>query len=160
MLSAFVPGTIDAPILDIIIGLGKLPHCFTLQSCYGHFVWDRQPEDENVEPLPGEGSGSVRYRIAYLALCVENSAAGVRIRNFLARVCAVDTEYVQFGSPDWFWRQYPNSYALQVEPKRFATRDEAVLEYGEAVHVQGVRDEVFRRLRELVSGRAGDIGAG
>lgn len=154
-MSAFAPASIDAPILDIIIAFGKLSHCFTLQSCYGHFVWPGQPGAENLELLPVDGTGSVRYRIAYVALCIEEGAAGARLRDALARISAVDTKCVQFGSPDWFWKQYPNSYAVQVEPARFAAQDEAVVEYTEALRLQGVRDEFFRRLRELAAGARG-----
>jgi hypothetical protein len=150
VVSEFAPESIDAPILDIVVALGRLPHCFTLQSCYGHFVWPGQRDDRNVDRLPDEDVGSVRYRIAYLALCLERGDAGARLRERLAGICEVDTEYVQFGSPDWFWRRHPNSYALQVEPERFAGQDEAVIEHEEALHVQGVRDEFFRRLRDLV----------
>ena len=158
-MSAFVPGSIDAPILDIVLGFARLPHCFTLQSCYGHFVWPGQPDPDNLDSLPDQDVGSVTYRIAYVALCVEPSEAGAQLRHTLEGIRTVDAEYVQFGSPSWFWSQYPNSYALQVEPERFAGQDEAVMPHPEALHVEGVRNEFFTRLRELVVAAQGRVGA-
>ena len=155
VMSTFDPQTIDAPILDIILGLAKLPQCFTLQSCFGHFVHARQADPGNLVTLPAEDVGPVRYRIAYLALCIEQSAMGVRIRGALEEIPTIDTDYVQFGSPGWFWERYPNSYALQVEPERYKDKDEAVIGHSEAIHVQRVRDEFFGRLRELVGAAQG-----
>jgi len=160
VMSGFATQSIDAPILDVVLGFAKLPQCFTLQSCYGHFAYAGQPDPHNLTPLPAQDIGSVRYRIAYVALCIEHSAMGALLREALEEMRVIDTEYVQFGSPSWFWERYPNSYALQVEPERFMAKDEAVIAYREALHVQRVRDEFFKRLRELVvplgrrSGRA------
>jgi hypothetical protein len=86
-----------------------------------------------------------------LALCIEQSARGRYLRDRLAKICEIDDEYVQFGSPTWFWKQYPNSYALQVEPRRFALLDEALLEHSEALHVQSVRELFFQRVREVLA---------
>ena len=141
---------IDAPIRDIVAALGKLPHCFTLQSCFGHFIWDEQPDAHNMAVLPFKNIGPVRYRIAYLALCIEKGDRGAYLRDRFAAFCEID-EYVQFGSPGWFWQQYPNSYALQVEPNRFASKDEVLLEHAEAMHVQSVRDLLFQRMREVLA---------
>lgn len=150
VVSALDPGTIDPPILDIIEGFAGAPHCFTLQSCFGHFMWNGQSDPRSFQAVPESDVGSVRYNIAYLALCIEHSRAGARLRECLRGVCAVDKEYVQFASPGWFWEQYPNSYGLQVEPKRFRFQDRAVLPCNEARHVQTVRDQFFVRLREVV----------
>ena len=141
---------VDAPIRDIIKAMRKLSQCFTLQCCYGHFVWEEQPDPHNLAILPLKYKGQFRYRIAYLAFCVENSSKGAHLRDRFAAICNIDEEYVQFGSPYWFWQQYPNTYALQVEPNRFALRDEAILGHAEAVHVQSVRDLFYHRVRELV----------
>ena len=142
---------IDAPIRDIVIAMGRLPQCFSLQCCYGHFVWKGQADAQNLDDLPAVDTGPVRYRIAYLALCIERGERGAYLRERLANLCEIDEKYVQFGSPLWFWQQFPNSYALQVEPDRFAHRDEAVLEHAEALHVQSVRNEFFQGLREIFS---------
>jgi len=32
---------IDTPIVDIVQAFSEMPYCFTLQSCYGHFVYDK-----------------------------------------------------------------------------------------------------------------------
>jgi hypothetical protein len=151
VLAGLKPGDIDAPIRDIVAALKKLPQCFTLQSCYGHFMWSEQPDARNLAVLPLQYKGMVRYRIAYLALCVENSIRGAYLRDRFATISEIDEEYVQFGSPGWFWKQYPNSYALQVEPPEFALQDEALLEHTEALHVQSVRDLLFQRLREVLT---------
>ena len=158
-MSAFAPQTIDAPILDVVLGFAKLPHCFTLQSCHGHFVYQEQPDLDNLAALPAEDVGPVRFRIAYVALCIEHSAAGARLRGALKEIPTIDPEYVQFGSPDWFQERHPNSYALQVEPERFMFKDEAVIEHREALHVQWVRDRFFERLRVLVEASQQQLGA-
>ena len=142
--------TVDEPIVDIIRGFSNLPMCFTLQSCYGHFVHATQPDPENLSPVPTDDIGSVRYRIAYIALCIERSDLGQRLLGKLGAIPAIDRQYIQFGSPEWFLEQYPNSYALQVEPDRFKCNDEAVIDHSEALHVQSVRDEFFNRLRALL----------
>lgn len=41
-------------------------------------------------------------------------------------ITAIEPDYLQFGSADWFWERWLNSYALQVEPacrllKRFTS---------------------------------------
>ena len=156
-MSAFTPDMVEAPIRDMVMGLNELPHCFTLQCCYGHFLCAGQSDESGLEPLPVEGEGPVAYRIAYVALCIEAGDKGANLRDRLAEVCEVDAEYVQFGSPGWFWRRHVNSYALQVEPARYVEQDQAELDYTEALHVQAVRDEFYRRLREIVAGaRAGN----
>lgn len=160
VMSAFAPQTIDPPILDVVSGFAKLPHCFTLQSCHGHFVYPAQPDPDNLAALPAEGVGSVRFRIAYVALCIEHSAAGACLRGALEEIPTIDPEYVQFGSPGWFWERHSNSYALQVEPERFMLKDEAVIEHGEALHVQWVRDRFFERLRALVAASQQELGEG
>lgn len=142
---------IDAPIVEIISGLARWPCCFTLQSCYGHFLYDGQQDPRNVEPLPVSDSiVSVEYRIAYLALCIENSPAGHRLFESLREIPEIDPDYVQFGCAGWFWTRQVNSYALQVEPKRFMTQDRATIDYREALHVEKIRGEFFSRLKGLL----------
>jgi len=70
-LSRFDINTIDTPIIEIVNSFAKLPFCFTLQSCYGHFVYKNQKNLKNVEPLPdSDDISNVVYRIAYIALCI------------------------------------------------------------------------------------------
>ncbi len=149
-MSSLDPDGIDAPIRVLILGFSALPHCFTLQSCCGHFVLGTQGDTRNLNPLPREDAGPVRYRIAYLALCLKNDDGGRRLRGVLQALVGIDPEYVQWASPEWFWVQHPNSFALQVTPDRFKQQDEAVIDHGEALRVQRVRDAFFARLREVL----------
>jgi hypothetical protein len=157
--AALTLDVIDAPIRDLISAFSRLPHCYTLQSCYGHFLHAAQRDPHSLLSLPASDTGAVEYRIAYLALCIEESEAGLRLRALLHQVTEIDAAYIQFGSPGWFWEQHLNSYALQVEPERFKDRDVAILEYGEALHVQEVRRRFFERLREVVLASQRKIGA-
>ena len=141
---------IDGPIRDLIADIARLPHCFTLQSCHGHFVCRAGDEADHADPIPIDHRGRVRYRIAYVALCLEASERGRGLRAELARVPGIAPDLVQFGSPDWFWQQHVNSYALQVEPSAWQYDDEAQLEVGEARQVERARDLFFGRLRALV----------
>lgn len=143
--------TIDAPIVEIIEDFRKLPYCFTLQSCCGHFICKGQRNRENIRPLFDFDNGSsIEYRIAYVALCIQNSDPGRQLLHDLAEMTRIDPEYVQFGSADWFWRRMVNSYALQVEPERHKTEDRCRLSIQEALHVEKVRNQVFRELRNLI----------
>jgi hypothetical protein len=96
------------------------------------------------------------YRIAYIALCVENSREGVCLRSLLEEVPGIDPKYVQFGSPEWFWKSHPNMYALQVEPHRFMYEDVAVIAHKEALYVQDVRKHFFERLEQIVEAMRGE----
>ena len=111
---------IDMPIVDIINGFNKLPYCFTLQSCYGHFIYNGQNDIHNLEPLPAKDTiFKVEYRIAYIAFCIENSLLGREMLESLKGITTIDPEYVQFCCAEWFWKRQINSYALQVEPDKF-----------------------------------------
>lgn len=142
---------IDVPIADIVAGFAALPHCFTLQCCYGHFACAAEQNPHCLEPIPGDYDGLVRYRIAYIAFCVENSSSGRAFRDSLSRITAIDPNYVQFGSPDWFWEQQVNSYVLQVEPIAHQLKDETILEIPEALATQRVRNLFFNELRKMMA---------
>ncbi|RPH47624.1 MAG: hypothetical protein EHM85_19410 [Desulfobacteraceae bacterium] len=142
---------IDMPIIDLINGFNKLPYCFTLQSCYGHFVYNDQKDSHTLEPLPVKDTiPKVEYRIAYIAFCIENSLLGRELYETLKKMTAVDPENIQFCCAEWFWKIQINSYALQVEPDRFKLKDTAILDYKEALHIEKIRNEFFFRLYELV----------
>ena len=113
-LKALDLDSIDEPILDIVTTFSKIPYCFTLQCCYGHFVCAPEQDPYNLVPISHSCTGLVRYRIAYLAFCLENSPRGRNLWRSLARVPMIDPEYAQFGSADWFWDLRINSYVLQV----------------------------------------------
>lgn len=142
---------IDEPIIDLINGLNRLPYCFTLQSCYGHFVYNGQHDPHNLDPLPATGTlNDVEYRIAYVAFCIENSPLGRKWFERLKGITAVDPQNVQFCCAQWFWQQQINSYALQVEPDRFKHQDTAIVNFSEALHIEAVRNDFFIRLRYLL----------
>lgn len=142
---------IDAPIVEIIKGFSKLPYCFTLQSCYGHFLHQDQRSLKNIEPLLiSDNIKKVEYRIAYFALCIQNSESGIELFHDLNKISIIDPEYIQFGCAEWFWKRQVNSYALQVEPKRFMKRDKAIIDYKEALHVEKVRNEFFKEIKKIV----------
>lgn len=150
-LSDFTDDMIDMPIIDLISGYNKLPYCFTLQSCYGHFVYNGQKDTHNLEPLPVRNAiDKVEYRIAYIAFCIENSAAGRRLFKALKEITGIDPENIQFCCAEWFWKRQINSYALQVEPDRFKRNDTAILEFWEALHIEKIRNKFFSRLYELI----------
>lgn len=142
---------IDGPMIDLINEFNKLPYCFTLQSCYGHFIFNDQTDSLNFEPLPVKDTiANVEYRIAYIALCIENSLLGSGLFTTLKEIPAIDPANIQFFSAEWFWKRQVNSYALQVEPDRFKHKDTAILDYEEALHIEKTRNEFFRRLYELL----------
>lgn len=149
-LAALSDDMIDAPVIDLIKAFNELPYCFTLQSCYGHFVYKGQEDPHNLEPLPVTDTiAKVEYRIAYISLCVEKSDWGRRLLGSLNDVTAMDRENIQFCSAEWFWKRQINSYALQVEPERFKHKDSAVLDYREALHIEKTRNAFFARLRAV-----------
>jgi len=144
--------TIDGPIVDIIRGFQNIPYCFTLQSCYGHFVHADQQDHNNTNRLPvSDGVCPVTYRIAYVAFCLENSTEGKELLEDLRSISVAEPEYIQFGSAEWFWAKQINSYVLQVEPKRFKDKDQVTIDYQEALHVQEVRDNFFSKLRTFLN---------
>jgi len=153
-LSQLDTSTIDLTILDVVSDLGRLPYCFTLQSCFGHFLTGAQDEPRSTRPLPVScGVSEVEYRIAYLAPCIEDSEPGSAFFDDLRRVTAIDPEYVQFGYADWFWERQVNSYVLQVESARYKTQAGALVTCGEALHTERIRDRFYTELRLLVQAR-------
>jgi hypothetical protein len=147
---------IDLPIVELINGFNKLPYCFTLQSCYGHFVYNGQKDTHNLDPLPAKNIiTKVEYRIAYIAFCIENSASGRGLFEALKEITAIDPENVQFCCAEWFWKRHINSYALQVEPDRFKHQDTAIIDFKEALHIEKIRNEFFIRLYKLLENKIG-----
>ncbi len=141
---------IDAPIIEVVNGFNNLPYCFTLQSCYGHFIYNGQDNPQNLESLPIKDTiAKVEYRIAYIAFCIENSLLGREMFASLKEIPAIDPENIQFCCAEWFWKRQVNSYALQVEPDRFKLKDTAIVDLKEALHIEKIRNEFFIRLNEL-----------
>ncbi|MFC1561115.1 hypothetical protein ACFL4V_01410, partial [Candidatus Latescibacterota bacterium] len=150
-LSRLDINTIDTPIIQLIEGFSKLSYCFTLQSCYGHFLHNNQNNPQNFKPLSDSNNiSNVEYRIAYIALCIENSDSGKILFHNLSKAPEIDREYVQFGCAEWFWKKQVNSYALQVEPERYKTKDRIYVSYQEALHIEKIRNEFFRELKKIL----------
>ena len=151
ILNDLTDDMIDIPIIDLVNGFNKLPYCFTLQSCYGHFVYIGQKDLHNLVPLPVKGAiDKIEYRVAYIAFCIENSAAGRGFFETLKEVTSIDPENIQFCCAEWFWNKQINSYALQVEPDRFKRQDTAIIDFKEALHIEKIRNTFFIRLYELL----------
>jgi len=147
-------GNIDPPLIGLLQDISKMRHCYTLQSCYGHFVHDLRTDDKNTEPI-GKFKGSisrVHYRIAYLAFCMQNSESGRRLHDDLKKVVEIDPGYVQFGSADWFWKRAPNSYVVQLPPERSKEVDSVWVDIDEALHMESLRERFFREIGTIVSG--------
>ncbi len=143
--------TIDAPIKEIIKDFSNLPYCFTLQSCYGHFLYNNQKNSKNIESLPESNNiYNVEYRIAYIALCNQNNEQGRILLQKLKKIPSIDPEYIQFGCADWFWKRQVNSYALQVEPQRYKKEDKITVNFQEALHIEKVRNKFFRRIEKII----------
>ena len=142
---------IDASIIEIVNSFNKLPYGFTMQSCYGHFLYDSQNDLYNLDSLPiTKTIDRVEYKIAYLTFCVENSELGRRLLEDLNEITAIDPQNIQFCCAEWFWKRQVNSYALQVEPDRFKHKDKILLDYREALQIEKIRNEFFVQLKELL----------
>ena len=142
---------IDLPIRGLIQVSSKLSCCFTVQCCFGHFVYPGQEDIGNLEPLPQDRDDlRVKYRIAYLAFCVQKNQRGVHLLDELRKIINVDPEFIQFGCAEWFWKRHLNSYVLQVEPERYRMKDEVWLELDEALHVEATRSTFFREIHAVI----------
>ena len=142
---------IDPPIADIIQVLAEVSYCFTLQSCYGHFVHAGQPDKNNIgPPINFQNTTTIEYRIAYLAVCIQNSKAGMLLHRDLSGLTTLAPEYIQFGSAEWFWKRQTNSYVVQVEPDKFKFLDQAPVKPETALKLHEVRDRMFDELRRLL----------
>ena len=143
--------TLDAPLQDIVSGLCELPYCFPLQSCYGHFVHNHYPDPYNLEPIPTTGDITrIEYRIAYLAICIENNSQGRELIDHLAKIPEIDPANIQFGCANWFWKRQVNSFVLQVEPERYALQDSCILNFEEAIQVEKTRNQFIKKMRVAV----------
>ncbi len=153
-LEALDLSAIDPPIVDLVEAFRPLSYGFTLQCCFGHFLTATGQDQHSLEPAPEDYAGSVRYRIAYVAFCIEDVDRGRALLERLSRVPEIDPAYVQFGCAEWFWDQWPNSYTLQVEPAAHRFKDQAVLTAGEAMQTQRARDRFFGEFRRILAGEA------
>ncbi|MDY7001919.1 MAG: hypothetical protein SVS15_09085 [Thermodesulfobacteriota bacterium] len=142
---------IDPPLVNIIKDFNALPHCFTLQCCFGHFVVDGQEitlEAESLAKYPKDTL--LEYRIAYLALCIENSDAGKRLYRDLSAIEQIGAGYIQFHGADWFWQRHANSYALQAVPERFKAKDTALVDFDEALVLEKTKARMFEEIQKVL----------
>ncbi len=51
-LAILTESMIDTPIVELIKHINNLPYCFTLQCCYGHFIYNSQNDPHNLKTLP------------------------------------------------------------------------------------------------------------
>jgi hypothetical protein len=143
---------IDKPIVDIIKQINDLSFCFTLQCCYGHFLYLNQKDTHNIEPLPRSTNiTSVEYRIAYIAICLQNNEKGHNLFTAMKDMVKIDPKNIQFGCADWFWQQHLNSFILQVEPERYKMYDTATLDYEEALKIEAIRNNFFSELNKMLN---------
>lgn len=155
-LASLSNSIIDEPIIQLVNSFNVLPYCFTLQSCYGHFVYSGQKNPQNLEPLPlTDNIDGVEYRIAYIAFCIECSELGRMLLDALRKIPSVDPDNIQLCCSEWFWERQVNSYALQVEPDRFKFEDKAMLDYKEALKIEKIRNEFFAELKGLLQKQKG-----
>jgi hypothetical protein len=141
---------IDPPVNNLLYMIKKLPYCYSIQSCCGHFVYGNKDliNTDKLPELPPDER--IEYRIAYLAFCIEDSREGKIFFNELKKIPELDEDYIQFGCAEWFWNMQPNSYILQVEPERFSDMDKILVSYPEAVHIELVRNKFIEYLEELL----------
>lgn len=150
VLKSIDTGSIDPPLRALVNEINKLEHLFTLQCCHGHFVDENGRELVNADE--GAAGGSLIYRLAYLAVCLADSRAGRETRRQLVHIPAlVDLPNVQFGSAEWFWEQWPNSYVVQVMPERYKDLDKARIDHPEALELGKIRDKFFVALNQMLA---------
>lgn len=150
--AAFESGSIDAPISELVKRISRIPYCFTLQSCYGHFVFRDGTEEHSMKRISqdmGEGT-TVRYRVAYMAFCLQDGQSGVELLDDLKAVHDVDPDYIQFGSADWFWNICVNTYVLQAEPERWRSEDYIDIDASEALRIETARDLLYSELEAVI----------
>lgn len=145
-------GSIDPPVLPMIRECMPIIHFFTVQCCFGHFVHDLEHDNGNLVP-PSQYMGkieTVRYRLAYLAICLQNNIRGRELYSDLKELATDNPDYIQFGSADWFWERMVNTYCIQLEPERLKNKDSGVITMEEALHLETLREDFFKRLAGIV----------
>lgn len=150
VLDNLVAGDIDPPLVTLVQKINRLPYVFSLQCCYGHFLWKNGKEINPLESL--EADTWVTYRLAYIALCIENSSLGRHLQQRLMNIpSSISEDNIQFFSAQWFWDQWPNSYAIQIMPERFKGFDVAQITATEARELATIRDGCFAYLDAFIT---------
>jgi len=130
----------DPPLIPLLRQFMQIPFCFTVQSCYGHFVYSQSPGDRNLAPVASfpDGVQQLRYRLAYMVFCIEDNVHGHALYDDLQSMTELDPLYIQFGSADWFWDMTPDTYVVQLEPLSGAYQDCVIVKIDEAIHLEQV----------------------
>ncbi len=150
-LTSLHANMIDVPIREIIDGLNHFSYCFTLQCCYGYFLYQGQDDPHNCLPLPDDTIfEKVEYRLAYIAFCIEDNVEGRALLTALKELVSVSS-YIQFGSAQWFWDFQVNSYVLQVMPDTFKTQDRVLVDYDESRNIENARNTFFKALKNILN---------
>jgi hypothetical protein len=148
-----IKGEIDRPLVPIVQDFALVPHCYTLQSCFGHFVHEFEPDTRNIaslEPYSGKVA-EVEYRIAYMAFCIRESELGHHLCHDLRAITRIDPSCIQFGCAEWFWESQVNTYVIQVEPERFRNKDSIRVKFDEALQLEAVRDRFMEELQRVAA---------
>ena len=145
-------GSIDPPLLNLIRECNPITHFFTVQCCYSHFLSDMESDLENLIPPSQylEQIETVRYRLAYLAICIQDTIPGREMYSDLEEMSADNPDYIQFGSAEWFWDRMVNTYCIQLEPVRFKSKDSEMIGIEEAMHIEKIRNDFFNHLAEII----------
>jgi len=152
-LAALDLSAMDEPMVSLVESLNRLPHCFTLQCCFGHFVAAGDTDTRTLAPPPPMGKTPMEYRVAYVAICIRDDEHGRGLLDRIHELRDLDPKYIQVGSADWFWERQVNSYIIQVGPKRMRKHDAMTLDGKELRHVSHVRTQLWRRFAALVRRR-------
>lgn len=146
-----VHGGIDPPLVELVELFSRVPHCYTVQSCCGHFVHEGEPDEHTLARLSSYRGKvhRVHYRIAYIAFVLEKSKNGFELCHDLRLLASRNPANIQFGSADWFWEHSVNTYQIQIAPEREKYRDSFAVTYGEALVLEKVRDMVLRELGKI-----------
>jgi hypothetical protein len=149
--SLIATGKIDPPLVDLMTLFSRVSHCYTIQSCFGHFVHERESDEHTTARLaPYHGMiSTVFYRIAYIAFVLEKSENGLVLCRDLRTLALRNFGYIQFGSAGWFWEQSVNTYQIQVAPKREKEKDSFWVTYDEALRLENVRDLLIREMAAI-----------
>ena len=136
---------IEEPIIEVIDSLNKLPFCFTIQSCFGHFLFENKPASTTYYlPEKTTRTRNCKYRISYVAIRVDGSQEARGLLSLLRDIpSTINKEYIQFGCAEWFWEQHINSFVIQVQPRDRSNVDSLLVTTEEAQLIQAVRDRFW-----------------
>jgi hypothetical protein len=152
-LASLDPGSLDPPMVELVHGYNRLPHCYTLQSCHGHIIPSMKGGAGPVKRLPvDQPPARACYQLAYLALVIENSPRGKGLLHSLGLAAPANHSFIQLGGADWFWHDQGqvNSYVVQVSPQRFKGFDRFEMERPEALQWKQAREDFLAGLEGVL----------